>query len=528
MGIDDLFDKQYFIDSGLRRTWKPAIPDGAAQSSETDSVPNLRQMFAEELARLKKEYRYDYSRPETTHASEVLGVLERLLDEGLADQRVWDLNMSSQDAEQASINPLTAEHVVLLNPATVMNLGMRAETFGTAKGINTMINEVTGDIGWFANEGAKFNRVVPIVESRGNKSEQVEMSQWTFDEYAEVVKQIAPFLLGDGHVAGGLAQIAAQPTVNGERWSQMKSVARAGELKATIDKMINFCGALPQQVRPDLTGRGVSASTVLSELKFPEKQVAQGYRVGLEITEQGQGDATETFKVFLYQKEDKSSSFQMPGEDWYVDVVCASGQSTTYKFGDTNYKTAPLVKKPVIYVYPTTPTEVTVDLAYSAGTVIAEYPKRTGSGWKVTAHPDGRLIESGTGKEYPYLFWEGSRTEPFSAEFAQGHCIAGADVVPFLEKELAARGLNSREITDFVTYWYPAMSRNPFNLVRFLDTEYTEGAGLAIAPQPESLIRVFMVFKRSETKVELAAPAPAVVTRNGYTVVEWGGSNLDE
>jgi hypothetical protein len=42
------------------------------------------------------------------------------------------------------------------------------------------------------------------------------------------------------------------------------------------------------------------------------------------------------------------------------------------------------------------------------------------------------------------------------------------------------------------------------------------------------MIRVFMVFRKSDKKVKTGSPKIKKVTRKWYTVVEWGGCNLDE
>lgn len=42
------------------------------------------------------------------------------------------------------------------------------------------------------------------------------------------------------------------------------------------------------------------------------------------------------------------------------------------------------------------------------------------------------------------------------------------------------------------------------------------------------MIRLFMIFARSETPVRVGAPPITQRERTGFTVVEWGGANLDE
>ncbi|MHC5076756.1 MAG: hypothetical protein ACYTFM_10040, partial [Planctomycetota bacterium] len=68
--------------------------------------------------------------------------------------------------------------------------------------------------------------------------------------------------------------------------------------------------------------------------------------------------------------------------------------------------------KPVIYLYPPEETEVIVKLDYQ-GTLDFIYPDfdLELDAWVVEAHPDGTLINSADGKEYPYLFWEGTLSE---------------------------------------------------------------------------------------------------------------------
>src|SRR5690606_4685308 len=64
--------------------------------------------------------------------------------------------------------------------------------------------------------------------------------------------------------------------------------------------------------------------------------------------------------------------------------------------------------KHVIYLYPESETQVNVQLDYQ-GEIIADYPEYDEEikGWKVTAHPDNRMINHADGLEYSYLFWEG-------------------------------------------------------------------------------------------------------------------------
>ncbi len=64
-----------------------------------------------------------------------------------------------------------------------------------------------------------------------------------------------------------------------------------------------------------------------------------------------------------------------------------------------------MAAKPVIYLYPTEPTKVEVQLQYQ-GRLTATYPAYE-DGWQVLVEPDGTLWNLQDGQPYSYLFWEG-------------------------------------------------------------------------------------------------------------------------
>ena len=180
--------------------------------------------------------------------------------------------------------------------------------------------------------------------------------------------------------------------------------------------------------------------------------------------------------------------------------------------------------KPVIYLYPTEPTEVSVKLDYS-GDLTCTYPAY-GEGWNsFTAYPDGTLIFP-DGKEYYCLYWEGQRDVDY--DFSKGFCVKGSDTAAFLEWALTEQGLTPREANEFIIYWLPRMEGNPYNVISFQTEAYTEGAVLDIQPNPDSLLRVFMAWYPSEVAIELEAQSFTPFERVGFAVVEWGGCELAE
>ena len=179
-------------------------------------------------------------------------------------------------------------------------------------------------------------------------------------------------------------------------------------------------------------------------------------------------------------------------------------------------------EKPVLYLYPETETEVTVKLDFD-GTITSAYPTYE-DGWTVTARPDGTLTDD-QGRQYYCLFWEGvSRTK---YDFSTGFCVPGEDTAEFLEQALSQLGLTDREADEFIIYWLPRMEGNAYNLISFQTDAYTDSAALAIDPEPDTLIRVFMAWKGLEKTIDVPEQPLNAVERNGFTVVEWGGAEIN-
>ena len=70
------------------------------------------------------------------------------------------------------------------------------------------------------------------------------------------------------------------------------------------------------------------------------------------------------------------------------------------------------------------------------------------------------------------------------------------------------------------------MEQNPYNLISFQSSAYADHAVLTVTPEPDGLLRVFMVWKPLESPVELPAQNLPVFSRSGFTVVEWGGAEV--
>ena len=181
--------------------------------------------------------------------------------------------------------------------------------------------------------------------------------------------------------------------------------------------------------------------------------------------------------------------------------------------------------KPVIYIYPETETTVQVSVGHpeKLSCVYPEYDAE--DGWEVIAKPNGDLVDTKTGRNLYSLYWEGNQKAEY--KFNDGFVVAGKDSAKFLEEKLAILGLNEREANEFIIYWLPKLEANKYNLIRFETMEEIEEyMPLNIEPKPDTVIRVMMDFKGLNRPIEIEEQKLEAVVREGYTVVEWGGSEF--
>ena len=179
-------------------------------------------------------------------------------------------------------------------------------------------------------------------------------------------------------------------------------------------------------------------------------------------------------------------------------------------------------EKPVIYLYPVRTTDVNVRVTLDNGRFTQCIPEGNGA-WNVTAHPDGRLSDKATGESYDYIFWES--TDNTEYDWSQGYVVKGCESEAFLLKILPEIGLNTKEYTEFIDYWLPRLEKNKYNLITSTNC-YTDSVKMDISPEPDSVLRVFMAFKKVDGPVSVESPKIEPFERKGFTVVEWGGAEV--
>jgi hypothetical protein len=202
----------------------------------------------------------------------------------------------------------------------------------------------------------------------------------------------------------------------------------------------------------------------------------------------------------------------------------STGEFAEYR----NNKFVPMAEicKPVIYLYPESPTALNVKVSPNGGIIYSD-PQYPTKGWDVVAYPDGKIIDSSTGQAYEYLFWEGIGINYPQQKY--GWVVAKSDVSKFLDNKLYELGLRGKEIADFKEYWVARLSQQPYYFISFLyQDEFNKIAPLEVSVQPAQEIRVMMTASGLNEYKQVVPQefSPVSRTDKGFVLVEWGGALL--
>jgi len=241
------------------------------------------------------------------------------------------------------------------------------------------------------------------------------------------------------------------------------------------------------------------------------------------------GKTGKIYEVTSYDTEHYQTAFtswQM-GDETKTFEQFASGHPYFYwqdglgrwiEFTNTDILPAAECGKPVIYLYPEEPTDVTVKIAASLSVSEPAY----NDGWKVTAYPDGTLVTA-DGTAYPYLFWEGIGKLYMSPK--NYWVVEKSEIKTFLTSTLGKLGLNQKETEDFMEFWYPKMQSAPYYKIGFHGTNaMNQIAPLTFSVHPDMMLRVLMDYEPLTQAIPANPPKlPPTPVRHGFSVIEWGG-----
>ena len=240
----------------------------------------------------------------------------------------------------------------------------------------------------------------------------------------------------------------------------------------------------------------------------------------------GNGDKPQNFRIRVKLENVNNPVLDgvIPSDFLYTDdppphPAACSPTAGYYCVGPVDNFGAFVSGKPVVYLYPTEKTDVSVKVTTKK---ITESIPAYNDGWNVTAHPDGTIINN-DGQIYPYLFWEGPSYKP-KVDRSQGFVVETENVESFLAEKLTAQGLLPKEYDEFIEFWAPRMKSKDYVYVYFMpQADYDELIPMDISPQPDTIIRTYMLFKSLDEKIEVEAQKLSAPKRVGFTVVEWGG-----
>ena len=182
-------------------------------------------------------------------------------------------------------------------------------------------------------------------------------------------------------------------------------------------------------------------------------------------------------------------------------------------------------KKPIVYLYPTKTTKVNVMLS-NPERLTTDYPDYQ-KGWTVTAQPNGTLTDQ-NGKKYYALYYESKNIKKYSSDsLKEGIVVSREKVESFLDEKLAVLGLNFKEREEFITYWAGTLEEKPYAFIRFQTAaEIEKNMGLIVTPKPDTMIRIMMEYQNLDTEIETKPQQLSPISRQGFTVVEWGGTEI--
>ena len=181
--------------------------------------------------------------------------------------------------------------------------------------------------------------------------------------------------------------------------------------------------------------------------------------------------------------------------------------------------------KPVIYLYPTKTTDVSVKFA-KPELLTTTYPKYENA-WTVTATKDGNLYDQKTNRNYYALYYE-SLTSISKGVRQEGFVVENKNTIKFLEDKLSKLGLTERESNEFIMYWLPKLEQSKYNYIYFNTLEEVNAdMPIEVNPKPDTMIRIIMEYKPLSEPINVKEQVIITPERKGFTLVEWGGTKIN-
>ncbi len=177
----------------------------------------------------------------------------------------------------------------------------------------------------------------------------------------------------------------------------------------------------------------------------------------------------------------------------------------------------PVVRKPNLYLYPTSVCSLSVKIEFPLGGSIVESEPYYYDGWYVKVDPSGKINE-----EYDYLYYEAQCPEVYQYDY--GWSINRDSLFNFFTNNLLATGFNESEKNDFIEYWIPILTDYEYYAVFPQYSAVIEKIiQLKFSIYPDNILRLFYVIEGFNSEQMISPPQPIpYFDRNGFVVTEWG------
>jgi len=311
--------------------------------------------------------------------------------------------------------------------------------------------------------------------------------------------------------------------------------------------ILNSCGSAKKDsqshengkidIDTTIVGKRFSGKIILSDYLLDDKKKPLSVELlYLKNNIPQYSDTKEIFKKKTYNfdfiisdkdlKKYTSISFTKGSYDTIFPIKLLKNTNNTVKL---MLRKGIILKKPVIYLYPTKKGNVLIKHTFN-GKILSTYPKYVDN-WELTAYPDGHMYNHKDKRTYNYLFWEGKINFPNEHyNYDNGFVVTKDDIVAFLQQKLEKIGLNNTEVNDFITYWIPELSKHEFYFIHFnINDNIDQTSFMDVTPKPDTFIRLFMEFKgfdKIDRLKNMNKQTLPTIERKGFVFVEWGGAEI--
>lgn len=204
--------------------------------------------------------------------------------------------------------------------------------------------------------------------------------------------------------------------------------------------------------------------------------------------------------------------------DWgcYAPDTSITLAECTEREVDIQWEGCDTADKPNLYIYPSSPTEMTVELTLDDKQRVVASDPDYGDGWSGMALPDGRWEQDG--QVFDFLFYEVSVTRPQSQSLQteRGWCAQDLGEITELVR---AHGFTERETQDFWDGWVEDLPPADGYVV-YPQRRVKRMAELTLTPRLP-VERLWLVV---EPAIECSMPPTPIspLRREGEHAVEWG------